>query len=225
MVDNELVVPDDGSVTATITTVDGTVKTGFNNLSLTPDANQAFVVLDVPSSVTTKANNFELCQITINFLHNSKPHKQYIDYRVVDRVNIPVSADEVRATLGLSVDEWSDDNIDLVTSFAEVGQELTDQGLDIETILTSGASIVRNLLNAIKYKAALGIVPVLEMIAVQSLQADNVSFKRFDKVDFQELRYRLDKQYVAELDVITSQNDINLTYTTTGLGTDAVTGS
>jgi len=225
MVDNELVVPDDGSVTATITTVDGTVKTGFNNLSLTPDANQAFVVLDVPSSVTTKANNFELCQITISFLHNSKPHKQYIDYRVVDRVNIPVSADEVRATLGLSVDEWSDDNIDLVTSFAEVGQELTDQGLDIETILTSGASTVRNLLNAIKYKAALGIVPVLEMIAVQSLQADNVSFKRFDKVDFQELRYRLDKQYVAELDVITSQNDINLTYTTTGLGTDAVTGS
>ena len=224
VVDNELVVPDDGSVTATITEADGTVKTGFNELALSPTAGQSFVVLETTSAINDKDDEFELRQIEIKFTHNSKPHTQYINYRIVDRVNIPVSCDEVRATLGISVDEWEDSNIDLVAAFAEVEEELAEQDIDATATLEAGTAIVRNLLNAVKYKAAMSILPAIEIIAVQSLQADNVMFRRFEKVDFMALRARLEGQYITEIGLVTEESDVLQTYAIVATGTDAVTG-
>lgn len=225
MVDNELVVPDTGTVTATITEADGTVKAGFNELALTPTAGQSFVVLQTTAAINDKANVFELRQVQIKFEHDSKPHVQYIDYQIVDRVNIPVSYEEVRATVGISVDEWEDSNIDLIAAFAEVEVELAEVGVDASTVLQSGTTAVRNLLNAVKYKAAMDILPAIEIIAVQSLQADNVMFRRFEKVDFVALRERIKGQYSSEISTVTTSIDVTQTYTIVSVGTDAVTGA
>lgn len=223
MVDNELVTPDTGTVTATLTKPDGTVLSGYDAVAVTPDGD-SYTVFTVGSSANGKTNDYELRHLEIYFEYNSKPHTILVNYNIVDRINIPVTEDEVRAVLGISVDEWPDDNIDIIKAYYDLQEEEQLESIDVDSTLEGGTSIVRNLIEAIKLKAALNIIPVLQIVVVQSQQADNTLFRRFEEVDFEAIRNMLIAEYSHHVSLVAGEDSVTLTYTTTGVGTDAVTG-
>ena len=125
---------------------------------------------------------------------------------------------------GLSEDELTNDKIDLVKAYHDIQLEEQLEGVDVDTILEGGTSNVKNVIEAIKYRAALNIIPAIELLAIQSIQADNVNLRRFEKVDFQNMRDTLYGLYTIYISGIAEANDVSLTYARTSVGTDAVTG-
>lgn len=224
IVENQLVVPDTDSVTVTLTKPDGTILSGYNELAVTPGVGDSYVVLEITASANAKTNDYELRHLEIYFEKDSKPHTMLVNYNLVDRVNIPVTPDEVRAVLGISVDEWPDENIDIIKAYSDIQEEEQLNGVDVDATFEGGTSIVRNLVEAVKLKAALNILPALQIIAVQSQQADNVMFRRFETIDFETLRATLFGEYSRQLSLVAGDDNTSLVYTTIGQGTDAVTG-
>lgn len=219
---DDLVVPDASSVTLTVTEANGTVISGYDGLAITPDVGASQTVLSISAAANTKTNDFELRQCEVYFEYNSTPVTGYITYQIVDRINIPVSPSEVRNLIGISESEWPNENIDLIKAYSDLQDDIED--FDVETTLVSGESAAKTIIDAIKYKAAIQILPSLEIIAVQSLQADNVMFRRFEEVDFEAMRNRLTAEYDGFLSDITGESGVTPILATTGVGTDAVTG-
>ena len=224
LLDNQLVVPDAGSATATLTEADGTPLSGYDGVSLVPGAVDSFVVVDILAAANARLNDYELRLLTINYSVNSKPVVLNLSYLVVDRVSFPVSPKDVRLLIGVDEDELANESIDIISAYEDLKSEDELDGFDLDTLLVGGTSSVRELVDAIKYKAALNILPTLELIAVQSLQADNVSFRRFEKVDFDKLRHTLNAEYGKKISRIVGDSSTNLTYALVSTGTDAVTG-
>jgi len=224
LLDGNLVVPDTSSVRLTLTEPDGTVLTGYNDISLSPTVGESFVVFETTALANSKSNDYELRQARVDYTVDTRPFTQFLNYRIVDRINLPVNPTDVRKVLGISDDEWPDSNVDIVDAYSKVQLEETLDGVDTEAILNGGTALVSYLIEAIKLKAAIDILPVLELVATQSQQADNVSFRRFEKVDFPYIRKNLMDRYSIAISQTVGQADITLTLATTGVGTDAVTG-
>jgi hypothetical protein len=222
IVNDEMVVPDNGTVTLTVSEMDGSALSGYDGAALSPGSNETYISFEISAAANAKANDFELREVVVYFEYDSKPHKITFNYQIVDRTNIPVSPDQVRILLGISSDELSDEYLDLVKAYTDVEEEY--DGSDLNVILEGGTSSIKFVLEAIKYKAAINVVPSIELIAVQSQQADNVSFRRFEEVDFAALKAKLNGEYNKNLKAITGDNNVDPVFTTTGVGTDAVTG-
>jgi hypothetical protein len=224
IVGDEFVVPETGTVSVTLTKPDGSILAGYNNLAVTPDADTSNVVVPISAGANGKTLEYELRHLEIKFDYDGNTFRHAISYNIVDRINIPVSAQQVRNLVGLSDDEWPDEQIDILKAYYDVKAEPALNGINVETLMDSGDAEVRNLLEAVTIKSALNFLPALELIAVQSQQADNTMFRRFEKVDFATLSNKLNQTYSRALTAVAEANYTNLTYTTTGLGTDAVTG-
>lgn len=223
-VGDELVVPDDSSVTMTLTGADGIPFSGYNEAAVSPSSGASDVVVDIDYTVNTKDNAFELRTLVINFTYNNQPFSHVTHYVISDRIHIPVDKSDVRKIIGINADEWSDDNIDLVNSYMVLSEKLSEDDIDIDVVFEGGTTKARDLLDLIAHYTALEILPQIELVAYQSEQADNISMRRFENVDFMALRHKIYGQYSVLYSKVIGEDDTNLTYTAIGLGTDPVTG-
>lgn len=220
--EEELIVPDTGSVTITLSKLDNVAITGYDAKAITPPVGESYAVLLIDSTVNDKTTDFEMRQLRVNFTYNSQPFEEYINYQIVDRVNIPVTTSEVRQVLGVDDSDIPDEYFDLINSFHNVDADL--ESLDLETEIQSGSSTVRDLLQSIKYKAALDVIPALQLAVNQSEQADNVVYKRFVDVDFEKLKIDINTKYSDSITKAIEGTSTSLTYMVATQDTDAVTG-
>lgn len=219
---SELVVPDADSVELTLTKNDGSAITDFDGISVTTDEDTTSVVVSIPANRNTATFDVEVRTAKVTYEVDGKPYKDYYFYTLLPYVDIPVSKDAVRLVLGITVDELEDDQIDLVKAFVDVDAALGDTSLS--GVIEAGTSKVWSCLEAVKLRAALNLIPVLQLIAAQSQSADNVEVRRFEEVDFPSLRRKLVGDYSTALRGITGASATIPTFSAVQTGVDPVTG-
>lgn len=222
LVEGQAVIP--SSATYSVLKNDLTVVSGLNNqsLALAPDTNYVNVTVPDVANVSTLLN--EVRYINVDFIYQGKTYNLSKHYFLVPAINFPLSAGEVRAVLGVSETEVPDEFIDILSAYEEIK---TSVSLNVSTILTTGSSLLPTLIKAVKYKAALNCSIAIETLVMQSEQADNTLYLRFQKIDFaamrQEILARLNES-TRKLDNILDGGTTQI-YGIVAVGTDPVTGA
>ena len=220
IVDGELVVP----VTPTITLSgnDGVAISGFNGLAITlGDPSDTFANVAITTAANTKTLVFEFRTALINFQYNSKNYSTRIKYGLATRLDIPVMEDEVRAIIGLTEEEWPNNQIDIQAAYLTVDDAISASA---SNIIDGGTALLRDLIEAIKLRAIIDVLPAVELMANQSIQVDNTVASRFSKIDFAVLRKNIEDRYSSALLGIEASVGTVPDIAILGEGDDPVTG-
>lgn len=220
-VDGEFVSPSSASIT--LTKNDGTVVGGINDTALTIPAEATSVNYTISGANNTSTLDYELRYITVKFVYNSNTYFLRDYYTIRDNLRIPVTASDVRILTGLSNSELSDDQIDIFAAYDNVQNDLT---VNLATLLDDGSLLIPEIQNAIKARAALDSMLMVETLIFQSEQADNTLYKRFNQIDFEALLNRLRAMYsraLAKLEGIETGNNTSVTSFIVSTGVDPVT--
>ena len=221
VVDGELVVP--VSPTITLTDNTGAALSGFDGATISlGDPTDSFANISIVNTANVKTLVFEFRTAKIDFTFNSTPYTIYLKYGLADRLDIPVTPDEVRTVIGLSDDEWSDDQMDIQLAYISVDADLANSASDI---IDAGSTLLRSLIEAIKLRTVIDILPAIELMALQATAADNTSANRFSNIDFEALRANINARYAKALLVVDASDGEIPTMAVLGLGTDALTGN
>lgn len=193
IVDSEFVIPDFNTIFYTLYDNEGLPVPGYINVQ--PDGSpveDTGISIIIESDGNLKTHDYELRTLTISFKYNNKPYTIEDSYQIVDRITFPITKDSIRSIIGLSSSEWSDDDIDIIGSANDLQ---ISTNINIDQILSTGGSNTRSLLQLIRLRTVFNILPTIELIALQSEQADNTVAKRFNNIDFDALRARLQAEY------------------------------
>lgn len=226
IVDGDFVVPDSTSVTVTVSDLSGDTITGFDALAITGlDENSTHFTLTIPDTANTKTDSYEIRFVHCDFTVDSKVYQVRTTYQIVDRVDLPIAPQEIRNLLGLSSSELPDENIDLMKAYLDAEE---DAGESLNTLITTGDT-AQYIFEAVKLKAALNVLPVLELVAVQSEQADNVVYKRFQSIDFDAIRDAYSKRYNSLLQKaipdLAGSESFSPVFSVLSFGDDSITGA
>ena len=222
IVESELVIPDYDTIFYTLYDNQDSPIPGYDNIQ--PEGSpleDTAISIVIGADGNTKTHDFEVRSLRVSFQYQGKPYEIEDTYQIVDRINFPITKASVRAIVGLSSTEWDDDSIDIIGSASDLQIET---GIDVNSIISQGGSNSRKLLQLIRLRTVLNILPSLELVALQSEQADNTVAKRFSKVDFEALRARILGEYEALLEEVTGGTTYPVVSFIVFTDTDPVTG-
>lgn len=138
---------------------------------------------------------------------------------------LPISPRDVLSSIGLQPDPDLLGMVDIYGAL-DIVQEDAGDSVDISALIISGSSQAKNMLYAIKYRAAMMFCLGIENALMQSEQGDNTIYKRFSTVNFEALRQGASEAYSRYLYLIqgTVAEGSTPTYSLMVQGTDPVTG-
>lgn len=224
LVDGELVVPDQGTVTYTIRNYAGDAVSGHENQPVVTDGSTTTVKIVVPAAVCTKTQDYDSFSVELLYEHDSHPYSQVKSFVIAPWVNFHTTPAEVRALMGSSSIEVPEDDIDLYQAYLDVDDDLGD-GVTLLSVLNGGTAKTRSAGQAIALRAALNLVPTLQMRALMILQADTQRAQRFENVDFPALEQSLRTRYANMLSKVAGTTLTTRTFLGLTSPTDALTGS
>lgn len=223
MVGDELVVPEVNSVKLYLSDNDGPI-TSYNPKDISTTNAQTHVDITFPASVNDKTLPTELRYLHLRYTVNGVSYEISDTYMVVARTQFPVTPKDIRDLLGVSISELPSDAIDIVASYQNLQVDM--KSYDTEALFTSGAAGLLKLIEALKIRAALDVLPGLPLRALQKKQADNVSGSRFSKVDWEKLEADLRGRYMTIINEISPLETVAATvWAQQAFGTDPVTGA
>lgn len=220
-VDGEKVIPT--SATITLTNNAGSVVGSINNSSVTITGPRS--VFTISAGNNTTSLDYDLRFIDVDFVYNSKSYHIHDYYTIKSNFRIPVTAEDVRLFVGLTAAEISDDQIDIFGATSQVQDDMTS---NITTLISSGSALIPTLQVAIKAKAAFNCLTFIETTIMQSEQADNTLYRRYDRINFQDMFTRLQGAYdtaINKLNGVTVGDADAVTIFLAVTGTDPVTGA
>lgn len=194
-VDGEAVSPDANSVRFTLSDSAGAAIAGYNNLAVTvaPNATLANVSVTNVANTKTLVNELRYCETTFLYLGASYTMRDH--YQLRSTLKFPVTCDDIRGALNLSVSEIPDLYIDIFKAYDQVAIAIAPN--TIPAVMASGSAQVPDVIEAVKYRAALDIVNIIESVMFQTEQADNTLYGRYDHVDFENMRSITSQYYNA----------------------------
>ncbi len=224
LVGGELVVPSAASYS--LYAGDGDIVEGLEDVEITLTDSSTSASLTIPEEANTTDTELDQRFIVLKFTYSDAEHVIEDYYLLRSVVRVPVSPSEVKVALGINPQDLPDDFVDVLAAYDAVADEASS--LNLPSILASGGSSTRVLIDAIKYQAAVNTANTIEMAMMLSEQADNTVYKRFSNIDFDKLRSRLLGQYkkcLAQLTATTSTGGTAVTLSLLAYGTDPVTNT
>lgn len=219
IVDGQLVVPTSASYT--LKKNDGSVVNSLEDETITLTANTSEITLTIPAVANAVTLDNEVRYFDYKFVYEGITYNQSLFYILKESLNIPVDPKTVVVELGLPVDDYSLSQVDLIKALEEVEE---DTEIDVSGAITGGTANLPYALSLIKTKAALGLAETLELQIFQSEQGDNTLYRRFEEVDFDAIRKRLQQRYSSLLDKIEAADPVIPIISLIALGDDPVTG-
>lgn len=223
-VDGNFVTP--SSATITVQKNDGTVVGSIEDTALTIPVGATSSLFTISGANNTATLNYEVRYVNVEFVYNSKTYYINDFYTLRTSLLLPITKEEVRNFVGMDESELSDEQIDLFSAYDELKADVTEANID--TLLSSGSSLIPSIKTALKAKAAINGLTMIETLLFQSKQADNTLFKRFSDVDFNSMLARLTSQYnaaVSALNGVVEGEAVSVTPFLISTGTDPVTNS
>lgn len=222
LVDGEFVSPSAASYS--VRDNDGTVVLGPLAVNLsTPLTEYVVTVLGANNSVGAGLD-FENRTVELQFIYQGETYRLRKSYRVTRFLLYTSTAADVRRALGVLDHELSDDDVDLTLAYFEVRDAVTQAKLDAALVAGNSSTLYANL--AVTLRAAINLVPTLQLRVAQATQDDNLKFTRLSKLDFDKLADQLMAFYdTALLGIDTSTNATDLTLLSLSTPVDAITGA
>lgn len=225
IVGNQPVAPDVGSLTYTLLDQAGTAMAGLVDvpISSTPTTYQTLVVLPQAAHDIATGRRFERRKLVINFEANGQPIQLTRSYRVVPDLPHTVTADQVRAFIGIEKHELPDDDIDVFSAFMAVEKAVTESVLS--TALTSGTTNEIAANTMITMKAVLDVLPSAKQRMAQSEKNGVKEFSRVDLKELDKLGVEAERRYQAALDEVVVTTEVTVSLFLASTPTDVITGA
>lgn len=215
-------VPDGGQVYWSLRGQDGSVLVAPTLITGIVDTQAVLTVLAANNTVAGDLT-FEKRTITVTGALLGVPFSIRVFYRLQAWINMSCSTDEVRAFMGIDVDELPDDDIDLATAYLDVAGVVTQLVLD--AALGSGGVTEISANRAIVARAVVNVIPSVQARMLKSESDGTRDIDRF-KVDFaqllQDAKDRLGKNIN---DMVPTTNRIPYVASGTSSNVDPIKGS
>lgn len=195
-----------GAVLYSVLGNDGLPMAGYDDVSVTPDADALSLVVIVPGTANTVSTPyFESRTLTWSYTTANGLVFDQISYRVEKPVPFPATADGVRAKLGVQPKELPNANIDLQLAYAGFSAAFETGALDAY----EGTGDYSNMLitNAIEAKAALMALPTLQLAAAKSENSGTNEYVRFSDIDWAMLEASLNDHINRATDLVVPPED------------------
>ncbi|AJD82907.1 hypothetical protein PJWF_00013 [Achromobacter phage JWF] len=145
----------------------------------------------------TAGNETEARYASVRFQVEGVQQEQRLTFGVAPFLPIEADARLVRTILGLSGEELASDEVDVVTAFYTLKETY---GNNLLAALSSGKVKLRNSVNrAVALKAAIQLIPSLQLRTYQTTQNENSMFTRFRAIDWDRLLADLEAQLAESL--------------------------
>lgn len=220
-VGGQLVTPDTNSVKVSL----------FDNVGdVVGDWDQKIVPVTTPASKVdlqfSAADNttplvIGVRTVFIEFFYNGAYHSDTAAYLLRDDVNFPLTEAEVAAAIGLTLEDLPPGMIDIQAAIDMLNQRYS---LNIRGIVSSGSALTAVAIRAVQLQAAMSVVYNVQTSMMQSEQADNSLYRRFENIDFQGMFDNLAGELAAAIALLRGTPTASPTLAARSVETDAVTG-
>ena len=196
-------------------------------IATTPLSNPAGVTslnVTIPSPHHTigGAKLFDTRQLIVSWTTAGVTYRERLVYRVVPSATFYVSEQNVRATLGLTEDDLSNGDIDLMTSYVRL---VALYGAAFTTALQAGDLSQINANDTLLYTEALRLIPSLQLRVIASNQDGALRVDRLKTIDFAALRRDIEKKLAEVSESLVATTDPGSTLLVLSTPTDPITGA
>lgn len=196
-------IPDANSVVYSVLDHSGTPIPGQINIPVVtgPAEFQSNITVPAIYNTITGVKQFERRTIFLNYTYQGMTKGQTFSYRLIPFVNYSVTAQTVRAFLGIEEKELPDKDVDLFASYLFVNEAFSDP-LTLDTALASGTRFEIAANDAIAMRAAIDIIPSLQNRVAQAEKNGVMGFDRIKITNFAELLAAAVNRYNAAVNLI-----------------------
>ena len=220
-VDGDFVVPDEDSVAYQLYDNAGEPLGDATAVAPTSGATVAIITIDADNNSKGDLTT-ALRTIVVSFTYNSKPFKYRTSYTLIGFMNHGLSEEDVRASAGLDDGEFPDSDMDIVSAYLRLEQDL---GADVlAEALSAGGTTSLAAREAIKYSTILDAIPALRRRVSSRRAADGSSQQKAD-VNFDKLVTEATAKVNQALDAISGATAAVPLLMVVGSRTDILTGS
>lgn len=220
IVDGDFAVPDTGTVTYTVRDHSGSPVSGQTSVPVTTDGTTTRINVTIPQAVNEITRTIEKRSLIVQYQVVGVPYQIVTHYRLSVWLNHTVTATDVRFYLGVKPHELPDEAIDLVSAYFDVNSEVED----LSEALTGDMAESLAANDAILYRAAIKVIPSLQLAANMSEQVDLNVVSRFDSVDWDRVMRDTTNLYASVIRVLTGEVEIIPPMMVVSQPTDPVTG-
>jgi len=224
IVNGELVTPT--SATLTITRNDGSIVGSYDAATLTIPPSATSVDVTISGTDNGMTLPYEVRYIAVDFIYNGHVYYTTDVYQLRTQTNFPLDPQTIRNLLGVTESEIPDSAFDIIGSYQQVQADVP--GVNLDLILEGGTALFPVLVNAVALRAAMDQGTTIQNNMFQMEQADNTLYRRFENIDFDELRNSLSARYYLLLRQLlgedTSTGGVAPTLLSVVTGADPVTG-
>lgn len=181
------------------------------------------VIILIPDSANLRTKDIEYRRLYIEFSLDGMVYNINKHYFLKDTVFFPLNPSDVRTLIGIEGSELADELIDILTAYEELKSDAS--GLDLDTILQSGAVEADYIIKAVAYRSAMNCIGFLNNSIMKMEQADNTLYQRFEGFNFNDNLKRLASGYSKYASLLKGQTVATITYSIMAQGTDRVTGA
>lgn len=194
-VNDQFVIPDEGSIRVTLRDGQGAILPGCDHLEVSEASAPLSLsdttppILKVPASINTLVAEAAMGTrfVTVDYTVGGSPATLATNYRIVPFCPITATPAQVRARWGVEYHELPDDDIDLIEAFYTVRRTQPR----VQEALLSGtlASVAAN--NVVELTAALLVAPSMAARVLKSEKQANAGFER-QAVNYAEVKQALE---------------------------------
>lgn len=215
-------IPDTNSVHYTLRDNAGAIVSGHDNVLVTLGPTAVSADITVTGSLNIISGSLERRTVTVTATRSGKYWVQTQGYFITQWMNTWITPKDVRDYLGVNEDELPDDDLDLVTAYLSVKDELEST---LETALASGTIDAIKANNAIKYRMAQDALPGLALRIAQSETNGTLAFTRLAKLDLEKLAAETAKRYGEIVSELGGDPTSDRTWLTFSTDVDPFTGA
>ena len=219
VVDGELVSPTSAKIT--VVKNDGSA-TSVTDVALTMGQEDTSASYIIPSGVNSSSLPQDIRFIIVKFTYDTVEYIINDIYFLKTSLLIPATKADVRALVSMSTAELPDENIDLFYAYNQLDEDLDNS---LNSLISTGSVLLPKIQKALIAKAAFNACQMIEVMYFQSEQADNTTYKRFSKIDFEGILARLGNLYNKSISEISATTTTIPSLFIVATGTDVITGA
>lgn len=190
IVNGEYAVPDLNTVSYTVRDNSGSVVVPAT--AVTTDASTTTVHVQTSSSINQITKDVETRYVELKFSVSGNVHIKRVNYQIITWVPLTVSEDHVRAELGVTIYEVPDGDINIASAYFQIKHDL---GTTFVDSLTAGNRLTFTANRLVALRAALNVIPSLQLRIMQSEKTDTAQMSRLSSLDFERLTGNLSSTY------------------------------
>lgn len=172
----EPVVPDLNSVTFSVYNQIGEVLLADEPIVTTGTSFRTTAVIPLMYNNIPSGSLFARRNVVVTFNVDGATYNKTISYRLIPNLPHSVTADEIRAFLGVNTFELGDEDIDIVSSYFAVQEVLTEPVMTLA--LTSGGYNELRVNDMVRMRSAMMVIPSLKHRVAQQEKNGVKSFTR-----------------------------------------------